>query len=423
MSTIQQITNPSFGQSWELDATGNWPGFRQLDVATPGNNLDQQRASNQVNEITGVSQRYGAAWAQPAYDRAGNMTTIPDGNDPTTVINGVYDAWNRLVSVTDESGTTTYSYDGLGRRITQTASGTTRDAYYSDQWQVLEERVSTTESRAAALKTPARRSLVSSTSVDRQFVWGLRYIDDLVLRDRSTTGVLNERLYALQDANWNMIAVASTAGAVQERYRYSPYGVPAFLSASFTPATLDGSYSWETLYCGYRWDADTGLYQVRNRYLNPQLGAWISRDPLAINTIIDKSMETLQTPHQEDLLKLMASILLNLYSYSKQSPMNHNDALGLLTISSGDDSSSTCMFRSKDPCLANCDLPQNKPFDCDATKIGLFIRAECTGPCVPQGGDPCQFEEGTRIVVYVCIPTYPNPFPDWAIASYSDSCS
>jgi hypothetical protein len=34
-----------------------------------------------------------------------------------------------------------YSYDGLHRRIQETANGITTNLYYSDQWQVLEERV------------------------------------------------------------------------------------------------------------------------------------------------------------------------------------------------------------------------------------------------------------------------------------------
>jgi RHS repeat-associated protein len=29
-----------------------------------------------------------------------------------------------------------------------------------------------------------------------------------------------------------------------------------------------------------RLDADTGFYQVRNRYLHPGLGRWLTRDPI-----------------------------------------------------------------------------------------------------------------------------------------------
>ncbi len=182
------------------------------------------------------------------------MTAIPQPASPSSAFTGVYDAWNRLTQLI---GVATYSYDGLNRRATKTISGVLRDLYYSNDWQVHEERVG------------------GATTADRQFVWGQRYIDDLVLRDRST-----ERLYALQDANWNVTAIVNTSGMVQERYSYTVYGLPTFLNPDFTVRSGGSDYAWETLYCGYRWDGESGLYQVRNRYLNPLLGLWITRDPL-----------------------------------------------------------------------------------------------------------------------------------------------
>ena len=68
----------------------------------------------------------------PGYDAAGNMTTMPQPGNETTGLTCVYDAWNRLVEV--ESGSTvlaTYSYDGLNRRITETAGGQTTAYYFN----------------------------------------------------------------------------------------------------------------------------------------------------------------------------------------------------------------------------------------------------------------------------------------------------
>jgi RHS repeat-associated protein len=149
----------------------------------------------------------------------------------------------------------TYAYDGQNRRTTKSADGSTRHYYYSNQWQVLEERVG------------------ASTSADRQFVWGLRYIDDLILRDRGA-----ERLYALHDY-FNCTAAVGTSGAVQERYGYDAFGAVRFMTAAFGSHSAS-LYEWETLYAAYRWDAESGLYQVRNRYLHAKLGRWVRRDPL-----------------------------------------------------------------------------------------------------------------------------------------------
>ena len=136
------------------------------------------------------------------------MTEIPQPVAPTSIYTAVYDAWNRLVSLT--AGATIvgqYAYDGANRRTTTVISETTRRFYYSPTWQVLEERLGT------------------ATTADRQFVLGRRYIDDVFLRDRG-----NERLYIQQDPNWNTGSICDPAGACQERYCYSAYGQPSFFT-------------------------------------------------------------------------------------------------------------------------------------------------------------------------------------------------
>jgi RHS repeat-associated protein len=142
---------------------------------------------------------------------------------------------------------------------------------------------------------------------DRQFVWGLRYIDDLILRDRSFVATLDERLYALQDANWNVVGFCDDIGAMQQRIAYSPYGLPTWLNIFFDGG--DDDFQWETLYCGYRWDGRNdgsyGLYLARMRYLHSVLGVWIIFDPIGFG-----------------------GGLMNLSNYSGTSPLNRTDPSG-----------------------------------------------------------------------------------------------
>ena len=226
------------------------------------------------NEITDITETAGSSWVTSAYNAAGNMTTIPQPADPTKSFTATYDAWNRLVKLVDGSNTVSeYEYDGAKRRTIQKSytGGTldeTRHLYYTEpsRWQVIEERVDT------------------DTDPNRQFIWGRRYIDDLVLRDRDTTGngTLDERLYALQDANWNVTALSNTTGTIQERYAYTAYGQPTFLTSTFGSRT-SSSYNWETLYAGYRWETGTELFHVRNRVLNSAIGTWVQRDRLGLS--------------------------------------------------------------------------------------------------------------------------------------------
>ncbi|HWB12930.1 MAG TPA: RHS repeat-associated core domain-containing protein, partial [Pirellulales bacterium] len=243
----------SFAQAWGLDATGNWQQLWQSNAGTSWD-LQQSRGANPVNEITTIT---GGGWRQPAYDLAGNMSLLAQPTSPSAADQAVYDAWNRMTQVWSNASVVQQNgFDGLGRRVSNLANSTLRTFYFSVGWQFLEAR------------------LGSSTSPDRQFVWGQRYTDDLVLRDRGA-----ERLYALQDSNWNVTSICTSVGAITERYKFAPYGQPNFMTEAFTGIN-DSAYDWETLFGGYLWDSNTGLYQVRNRSLNPLLGVWSTRDPL-----------------------------------------------------------------------------------------------------------------------------------------------
>jgi hypothetical protein len=91
---------------------------------------------------------------------------------------------------------------------------------------------------------------------------------------------MNERLYGMQDGNWNMVAICDTTGSVTERYAYSAYGAPVFMTGAGTVQTSSAS-DFETLYAGYRWDGGSPqMYYVRNRFLLPVTGTWNRRDPL-----------------------------------------------------------------------------------------------------------------------------------------------
>ncbi len=247
-----------------------------------------------MNEITNLTTSVGSTWATPAYDLAGNMTTIPQPAAPAASFAATYDAWHRLMGLSASGSlVATYQYDGLKRRTVKDlySAGTlvsTRHFFDSSEWQVLEERRGTT------------------TTPDRQFVWGVRYIDDIVLRDRDPNGIgsLSERLYGMQDPNWNLTLLCDPSGTVQERYVYDPYGNPTVLSPAFV-ARSGSLFDWEVRYAGYHWETESGLYQVRNRMLHPVM-YWLQRDPLGLSAGV------------------------NLYEYAGSRPLVMTDPQGLV---------------------------------------------------------------------------------------------
>jgi RHS repeat-associated protein len=245
---------PSRTQDWDFDGLGNWNS-----VTTDG--VTQTRSDNAQNEIASVS---GAT--SPVFDANGNMLTDETNKDYT------YDAWNRPITVKNASNVTiaTYEYDGLTRRIQETQSGTTTGLYYSTAWQVLEERAGGDGEREYD---------------GTQYIWSPVYIDALVLRDRDTdndgeSDPLDERLWVIQDANFNVTALVDSTGTVVERYTYTPFGVATVHDRDYTVDSSGSDYEWLYRHQGGRWSAASNLVHFRHREYSPTLGRWLSLDPL-----------------------------------------------------------------------------------------------------------------------------------------------
>jgi len=265
----------SRSQAWDFDGLGNFE-------SQTTNGTAQTRTHNKQNELlTATSQ------TSPTYDSNGNQT-----KDFADLGYG-YDAWNRLIEVTHSGGGSAvrnYEYDALGRRIQVTTGGTTTDFYYSIAGQVLEERVSGT-----AIKS---------------YVWSPVYVDAMIARDRDTdaNGSLDERLYVMHDANFNVTGLVNTSGTVMERYAYDPFGLPTYFDASYGTRG-SSSYGWNYLHQGLSWDGGIGKYNNRAREYDPVQGRFTSVDPL-----------------------LFGAGDVNFYRLEGNGPANSLDPLGLRTI-------------------------------------------------------------------------------------------
>lgn len=172
------------------------------------------------------------------------------------------DAWNRLVQV--KSGSTvveSYVYDGQNWRVRKTTGSTVRDFYYTQWWQVA--------------------YTVGGSPAPLRNIWGIMGVNNLLLTSGDFPG---SALFTLWDYASVRTLVGYSGGGgiwdVVERYGYDAFGTPLFMNASFSPISGSG-YNWGLmLYDNYPWDSATGFYQVRNRYLHPTLGRWLTRDPI-----------------------------------------------------------------------------------------------------------------------------------------------
>ncbi len=118
-------------------------------------------------------------------------------------------------------------------------------------------------------------------------------MDDLICRDKN-----GERLYSLQDANWNCVCVTDETGTVQERYVYDAFGRVEGLASD-----------WNRTFTGQVYDNETGLMLYRNRFYSPELGRFLQRDPIGYE-----------------------GQNLNIYCYVFNQTHSYTDSLGLFRI-------------------------------------------------------------------------------------------
>jgi len=249
-------------EMFDNDHTGNWTQYRRIG-------LTENRTHNAANEIQAIAN----------HNRNGNMTVMPG-------LKGKYDAWNRLVETKDSSDVllAKYEYNGLNHRVKKTVDDVVTMSFYNRQWQELD---------SATVLPSGEGELMS-------YIWGTRYIDDLVLRERG-----DEKLYSLADPNWNVVATTNDAGVVQERMKYDAFGKVTWMTAAFaTKAASD--LAWNRTFTGQVLDSESGLMLYRNRYYHTGLGRFVSRDPIGYDA--------------EDV---------NIYRYVGNMPIVNVDPLGL----------------------------------------------------------------------------------------------
>ena len=245
--------------NWTLDGAGNWS---TVDGET--------REHSSFNEIT---VRDDGAVTTLQYDD--NRNLLDDGTSSYS-----WDYRNRLrQAVRNFDGLTIaeYTYDALGRRIAKSVTnsgaldGTTN--FYYDGWRVVVERDGT-------------------DVVTQQYVYG-NYIDEVLVMDRNrdgggtATGPGDQRLYHHQNSLFSTYALTDVGNNVLEGYQYGAYGqltvfepgangVVDFGDDDAITVGASSELANPYLFTGRRLDAETDLYNDRSRYLDLELGRFIS---------------------------------------------------------------------------------------------------------------------------------------------------
>jgi len=260
-------------RDWDLTLVGDWDEFTRdedgaggplLPIVQPRNHTD----AHEVDDIDGT----------PAdHDPKGNMTD--DGAVTGGGVGGsrtfAWDFDNRLTSVTMPDGKVhRFTYDALGRRVSKKVdTGSMGGGPYV-------ETVYVCATSGGGLGQVVAEYIKGqpATNPERHFVYGAYVDEPLAFLAPSAQSLAPKYLH--RNRKYDIVGITGTAGAVLERYTYTPYGEVTILDPTAlvirTESAVDNPYA----YTGRRWEPETGLYYFRARCYGPKLGRFLGRDPL-----------------------------------------------------------------------------------------------------------------------------------------------
>ena len=259
--TLDRLTSASHpllgtAQAFAYDAVGN-----RTTVGT---------VTNAGNQLT------ADATHAYQYDDNGNLTRktlLATGNYSQYS----YDAENRLTRVEDFAAgnptpafTSTYRYDGLGRRIEKVANGQTKRYIYDGEDILLEYD--------------------GSNVLQARYTHGPGIDEPIAVTKGGST------FFYHQDGLGSVTDLTDATGATAKSYSYDAYG-----NILESPGTLEQPYT----YTGRELDAESSLYYYRARYYDSSTGRFLQKDPIGMEGG------------------------LNLYRYVENNPANWIDSIGL----------------------------------------------------------------------------------------------
>lgn len=283
LKSTQYRTQPC--QSWP--AAGNIDsvfGFIDTCVSSPdsthvftydqvGNRTDQAYIYTDGNRVI----EFGNLTFQ--YDADGNITQKTNSSSGL-VWRYHWDALNRLTSVVRVGGDSiTYEYSAFGKLVRRKSNG------------VIDRHWVYTGDHIAAELDGSQRVLVR---------YAYRPGVDNPLASMIGAGSTNQISYMVLDELGNVTGQLGYSGLVTQEVTYNPWGKPTI--------HIDSSKN-RLLWKGLMYQEEPGLYYVRNRWYDPEIGRFMSEDPIGVSGGI------------------------NLYIFGNSDPANSFDPNGLRALS------------------------------------------------------------------------------------------
>jgi Restriction endonuclease fold toxin 9 len=369
LATDMQSMEPLLGSrqiTWGLDSLGNWSvstvaGREELEDAAGDGTYDypaELAFTDIVNQRNEIESRTGQT--AYIYDEVGNLIADND-------FYYIYDAWNRLIQVSEWDGTTGttgdwiihYAYDAFGRLIATQRPWpgsldevrTTRH-YYDGTRRIQDVHIDPvtgvtppTQSAIPAEGSGSQANPMVNVYVARDYIHTPGYVDELQCMIDSTGAIE----HVLQDANYNVVGILDGEADLLAQYVYDPYGS---LVAGDIDVGVESTVGHQGLFFD-RLDADlqsqqftvlpdgqggflapvAGIYHNRNRTYHPELGRFLQRDPNGTGASYNGGLSRAGSPPHVivGIVDVSAHYIdgQNAFRYVRSSPVNATDATGM----------------------------------------------------------------------------------------------
>jgi RHS repeat-associated protein len=249
------------------------------------------------------------------YDAVGNRLTSTQGG---TTRQSSYNSRDQLLIEGNTSSSTVYTYDAAGRLRTQSGNGSLLTYHWSD-----EDRLAAITGGASPIEYTydfeGRRVAESVSGVNRQYLidrhlpyWQVVAETDggnqLVAQftyglDRISQERAGEVRTYIADGQGSIRQLTDTAAVVTDTWLYSPFGMEVARSG----ITVN-----DFRYVGEQFDANSGFYYNRARWMDPGVGRFLGIDP-----------------YEGDP---QAPVGLHRYLYANASPVNFTDPSGEISF-------------------------------------------------------------------------------------------
>lgn len=236
------------------------------------------------------------------FDAAGNRVSVDDDGQVTGYTTNnldqytqagaetfTYDLNGNLANRTSGGQNTQYTWDEENRLVAMDRNGVHIDYRYDHQGRLSAKVIGGQEQRFVWDGVDLIALMDAEGQIVKRFIYG-NNIDEVVLM--STGG---ENHWGQQDGLGSVIAATNDSGSVRAACDYDVYGNIRSGGLGPVPQRLAGMW----------WDEDAGLYYVRSRWYDANLGRFLSIDPIGL-----------------------AGGDLNLYRYVGNNPLDFVDPMG-----------------------------------------------------------------------------------------------